>query len=449
MSYEENNFNFYHNNDNYQGGFGEYQEVQETPPPPPGGSGGFGKKGIALLLACILAGGGAGAAGAAAWQHFNGGTTVVYESQRTPAEIMLNLNNGQPMTPEQLYAANVGSCVGITVSTTTTNIFGYTSTSAASGSGFVLTENGYIVTNYHVIDSAAANSDVSITVSFKNGESYTAALVGGEQSNDIAVLKIDAAGLPCVTLGDSSKLAVGQTVMAIGNPLGELTYSLTDGLVSALDRLITTSMGTMNMFQTNCVINSGNSGGPIFNSYGEVIGIATAKYGSSMSASGASVEGLGFGIPINDVKQMISDLIKHGYVTGKPYMGIQMQSVPQDAQKYGVSAGAYVTSVASGSAAEKAGLQQGDIIVAVDDTTVDSSSALSAAVSAYRAGDEAKLTIIRNHEQIVLTIIFDEENEQTTSANQLPQEQTQQPQYQQPQNGYQYYYNWPFGNFFF
>lgn len=449
MSYEENNFNFYHNNNNYQGGFGEYQEVRETPPSPAGGRNAFGKKGVALLLACVLAGGAAGAGGAAAWQHFNGGTTVVYESQRTPAEIMLNMNNGQPMTPEQLYAANVGSCVGITVSTTTTNIFGYTSTSAASGSGFVLTENGYIVTNYHVIDSAAANSDVSITVSFKNGESYTAALVGGEQSNDIAVLKIEATGLPCVTLGDSAKLAVGQTVMAIGNPLGELTYSLTDGLVSALDRLITTSMGTMNMFQTNCVINSGNSGGPIFNSYGEVIGIATAKYGSSMSASGASVEGLGFGIPINDVKQMISDLIKHGYVTGKPYMGIQMQSVPQDAQRYGVSAGAYITSVASGSAAEKAGLKQGDIIIAVDDTTVDSSSALSAAVSAYRAGDEARLTVIRNHEQMELTIIFDEENEQTTSANQLPQEQTQQPQYQQPQNGFQYYYNWPFGNFFF
>ena len=446
MSYEENHFNFYHNNDNYQGGFGEYQEVPNTPEPPRSAGNGFGKKGVALLLACALVGGAAGVGGAAAWQHFNGGTAVVYESQRTPAEVMLNLNNGQPMTPEQLYAANVGSCVGITVSTTTTNIFGYTSTSAASGSGFVLTENGYIVTNYHVIENAVNSSEVSITVSFKNGESYTAALVGGEQSNDIAVLKIEASGLPCVTLGDSNKLAVGQTVMAIGNPLGELTYSLTDGLVSALDRLITTSMGTMNMFQTNCVINSGNSGGPIFNSYGEVIGIATAKYGSSASVSGASVEGLGFGIPINDVKTMISDLIKHGYVTGKPYMGIQMQSVPQDAQRYGVSAGAYVTSVASGSAAEKAGLKEGDIIVAVDETAVDSSSALSAAVSAYRAGDEAKLTIIRSNERMELTIIFDEENEQTTAANQLPQEQ---PQYQQPQNGYQYFSDWPFGNFFF
>jgi serine protease Do len=228
--------------------------------------------------------------------------------------------------------------------------------------------------------------------------------------------------------------------------LGELTYSLTDGLVSALDRLITTSMGTMNMFQTNCVINSGNSGGPIFNSYGEVIGIATAKYGSSVSASGASVEGIGFGIPINDVKTMISDLIKYGYVTGKPYMGIQMQSVPQNAQQYGVSAGAYITSVASGSAAERAGLKEGDIIVAVDETTVDSSSALNAAVSAYRAGDEAKLTIVRSNERMELTIIFDEENEQTTSANQLPQEQIQA---QQPQNGYQYFSTWPFGNFFF
>ena len=164
------------------------------------------------------------------------------------------------------------------------------------------------------------------------------------------------------------------------------------------------------------------------------------------------MEGLGFAIPINDVKNILSDLVQYGYVTGKPYMGIQMQSVPQNAQMYGVSAGAYVTGVASGSAAEKAGLKQGDIIVAVDDTVVDSASALSAAVSAYRAGDEAKLTIIRSHEKMELTIVFDEENEQTVSANQLPQEQTQQsqqqnPQNQNPQGGYQYY--WPFGNFFF
>ena len=454
MYQDDHGFNFYNSeNQSYQGGFGEYHDVsqpRQNDQPSPSGKG-FGRKGVALLLACALVGGGAGAGGAALYHSMSGsGTTVVYKSER-PVDEISNPISGQLMTAQQLYAANVASCVGITVSTTTTNIFGYTSTSAASGSGFVLSEDGYIVTNYHVVEDAADSAEVSITVSFQNGQSYTAKLVGAEQSNDVAVLKIDASGLKPVILGDSDQLAVGQTVMAIGNPLGELTYSLTDGLISALDRLITTSMGTMNMFQTNCVINSGNSGGPVFNSYGEVVGIATAKYGGS-TTTGTIVEGLGFAVPINDVKTILSDLIQYGYVTGKPYMGIQMQSVPQNAQMYGVSAGAYVTGVASGSAAEKAGLKQGDIIIAVDDTVVDSSSALTAAVSAYRAGDEAKLTIVRNHEKMELTIIFDEENEQTVSANQLPQEQTQQgqqqnPQYQNPQGGYQYY--WPFGNFFF
>ena len=454
MYQDDHDFNFYNSeNQGYQGGFGEYDDAnqpRQTVQTAPAGKG-FGRKGVALLLACALVGGGAGAGGAALYHSLSGsGTTVVYQSQR-PADETSDPVSGQLLTAQQLYDANVASCVGITVSTTTTNIFGYTSTAAASGSGFVLSEDGYIVTNYHVVEEVADSADVSITVSFQNGQSYTARLVGAEQSNDVAVLKIDASGLKPVILGDSNQLAVGQAVMAIGNPLGELTYSLTVGLISALDRLITTSMGTMNMFQTNCVINAGNSGGPVFNSYGEVVGIATAKYGGS-TTSGSTLEGLGFAVPINDVKNILSDLIQHGYVTGKPYMGIQMQSVPQNAQAYGVSAGAYVTGVASGSAAEKAGLKKGDIIIAVDDTVVDSSSALTAAVSAYRAGDEAKLTIVRNHEKMELTIIFDEENEQTVSANQIPQEQTQQgqqqnPQNQNPQNGYQYY--WPFGDFFF
>ena len=453
MYQDDHNFNFYNSqNQNYQGGFGDYADGQNSgqsaPVSPTGG--GFGKKGLALLLACVVAGGAAGAGGAALYHNFSGNsTTVIYESQR-PAEVVTSPITGETMkimTAEQLYASNLASCVGITVSTTKTNIFGYTSTSAASGSGFVLSEDGYIVTNYHVIEDAVNDNTVEITVSFQNGQSFTAQLIGGEQSNDVAVLKINATGLQPVVLGDSDRLAVGQSVMVIGNPLGELTYTLTDGIVSALDRLITTSMGTMNMFQTNCVINSGNSGGPVFNSYGEVVGIATAKYGGS-STTGTTVEGLGFAVPINDIKSIIQDLIQYGYVTGKPYMGIQMQSVPQDAQRYGVSAGAYVTAVASGSAAERAGLKEGDIIIAVDDTVVDSSSALSAAVSAYRAGDEAKLIVIRSNEKLELTIIFDEENEQTVSANQLPQpEQQNQQQNQMPQGGYQYY--WPFGNFFF
>lgn len=379
-----------------------------------------GKKTIALLLVCTLVGGSAGMGGAALYNQITGpAPAVVYQSDRTPADLMVNNNNGQSMTPAQLYEANLASSVGITVSTTV-NIFGQVSTSAATGSGFVLTQDGYIITNHHVIADAALDSSVPISVSFADGTDYPATLVGYEAENDIAVLKLDATGLQPVTLGDSDKLVVGEPVVAIGNPLGELTYSLTDGLISALDRLITAQDGaTLNMLQTNTAINPGNSGGPLFNSYGEVIGITTAKY--TTASSGTAAEGLGFAIPINDVKTIIDDLIQYGYVTGKPYMGVQVSDVPQAAQQYGVSAGASVGYVTPASAAENAGLLIGDIIIAIDDTTVDSNSALTAALSAYRAGDTAQLTVIRDNQPITISITFDERNKTTESANTLPE----------------------------
>ena len=450
MDYQDNNFHFYNSeNDGYRGSFGDYCDPAPHPPVQPPQTHRFGKKVIALALTCALLGGAAGVGGAALYNHLTGpGPAVIYQSDYgNTAQTMANSNpSGSAMTPAQLYAANVDSCVGITVSTTTTNIFGQTSTSAASGSGFVITQDGYIVTNHHVIEDAAKDNSVPITVTFHDGSSYQATLVGYEADNDVAVLKIDATGLKSVTLGDSSGLVVGETVMAIGNPLGELTYSLTDGLVSALDRLITTQDGgTLNMLQTNCAINPGNSGGPLFNSYGEVIGITTAKY--TTSSSGTSVEGLGFAIPINDVKSIISDLIQYGYVTGKPYMGIQVTSVStSDQQRYGISPGAYVESVTAGSSAEKAGLQAGDIITALDDTAIDSNSALTAALSAYRAGDTATMTVTRQNQELKLTITFDEKNDTTEAANQVP-EQNERQNSQSGQDGQSgYYYQWPFGS---
>ena len=291
-----------------------------------------GAKLAALCLCCALLGGIAGVGGTALVERFGyKGETTVYHGEHTPVAVTVaNVPSATALTPAQVYAANVDACVGITVSTTT-NVFGYTTTAAATGSGFVITRDGYIVTNHHVIEEAAKDKTVPITVSFQNGESYKAKLVGSEADNDVAVLKIEAQGLTPVVLGDSDKLVVGEAVYAIGNPLGELTYSLTDGLVSALDRVITTGSGnnatSLNMLQTNCAINSGNSGGPLFNAYGEVIGITTAKMSSS--GSSASVEGLGFAVPINDVKAIIKDLIEHGYVTGKPYMGVQISSVSE------------------------------------------------------------------------------------------------------------------------
>ena len=451
-------FNFYNNeNDGYRGSLGGYTDPEPTvpvtpfqtgPQPPKRKKGGAGKV-IALVLACTIAGGGAGVGGAYLYNRLAvpQNTTVIYEEDRPQVRTVVNTNNGQPMTPEQLYAANLASCVGITVNTTQ-NIWGQTTTSAASGSGFVLSQDGYIATNYHVIESAVKNSGVTIQVSFANGDKYDAKLVGGEKDNDVAVLKIEATGLTRVTLGDSSKLVVGEAVYAIGNPLGELTYSLTDGIVSALDRLITTgdngSSATLNVLQTNCAINPGNSGGPLFDSYGNVIGITTAKY--TQSSSGVNAEGLGFALPINDVKNILSDIIEHGYVTGKPYMGITVDSVSSEAQRYGVSAGAVVVSVADGSCAQKAGLQANDIITAIDDTAIDSSPALTAALATgYKAGDTATLTVIRNQQEVKLTITFDEKNAQTEANNQI-QQNNQQPSQGNQDNGY--YYQWPFGNMF-
>ena len=451
-------FNFYNSEkDGYRGGFGDYTDPTPGAQPQytqPGPSGQppkkkfAAKKIIALLLACALVGGGAGVGGAAVYSRLSQPETVVYEGERPQVQTVVNSNDGQPMTAEELYAANLASCVGITVNTEV-NIFGQITTSAASGSGFVLTQDGYIVTNYHVIEDAAEDSSVTIEVSFANGDKYTAKLVGGEQDNDVAIIKIDATGLQPVTLGDSDQLVVGENVYAIGNPLGELTYSLTDGIVSALDRLITTSSTnengqtettTLNVLQTNCAINPGNSGGPLFDSYGNVVGIVSAKY--TESSSGVSAEGLGFAIPINDVKDILTDLIEHGYVTGKPYMGVQVRDVSSEAQMYGISAGAAVAYVADGSCAQKAGLQVNDIIIAIDDTAIDSSTALTAALSTnYKAGDTATLTVLRNQQEMKLTITFDEKNEQTEAAN-----QSQQSNQQQQQSGNSY--SWPFGGYF-
>ena len=454
-------FNFYNSeNDGYRGSFGQYEDPDPAMPNTPFSTGGAQsprkKRGagkvIALVLACAIAGGGAGVGGAYLYNRMAppSNSTVIYEEDRPQVRTVLNTNNGQPMTPEQLYAANLVSCVGITVNTTV-NIFGQTTTSAASGSGFVLTQDGYIATNYHVIESAVNDSSVTIQVSFSNGDKYDAKLVGGEKDNDVAVLKIEASGLTPVTLGDSSKLVVGESVYAIGNPLGELTYSLTDGLVSALDRLITTGDNgdstTLNVLQTNCAINPGNSGGPLFDSYGNVIGITTAKY--TQSSSGVNAEGLGFALPINDVKDILADLIAHGYVTGKPYMGVQVMDVSSEAQRYGIAAGASVVYIAEDSCAQKAGLQVNDIITAIDDTAIDSSSALTAALSTnYKAGDTATLTVIRDQKEVKLTITFDEQNAETESRNQLQSNSQQQQPFQGNGGNGGYYYQWPFGNMF-
>ena len=400
------------------------------PPQPPKKKGLTGGKMVALALCCSLLGGIAGAAAVAAFNMFNKSDTTaeqhtqIIEGLRENAVIdIVEVQTGISMTPTQVYAANVNSTVGITTSITT-NFWGYQTTSAASGSGFILTADGYILTNFHVIEDSSA-----ITVTCYDGTSYEARLIGFDESNDIAVLKVDAKNLPPVILGSSDNMNVGDSVIAIGNPLGELTFSLTAGTVSALNRQITMSNGaTMNLIQTDCAINSGNSGGALFNLYGEVIGITNAKYSSS-SSSEASIDNIGFAIPINDVRSIVESIIEKGYIS-KPYIGVSVSDVSQQTQLYGIPAGAAVQSLTEDGPAAEAGLQIGDIITKINDTDITGSNQLVELVADAQVGDVLALTVYRQGSTLTLNITV---GEQIQAA--LEQEQPQQPQYGQfPQN---------------
>lgn len=308
------------------------------------------------------------------------------------------------MSPSAIYERAKQQVVGIRTEITVTNFFGMTSSGAVSGSGFIVSEDGYIMTNYHVVEDAY-ESKLDIQVMTYDGTQYSASIVGVEAANDVAVLKIDAEGLNAATLGNSDVLQVGDTVFAVGNPLGELEFSMSTGHVSALGRVISTQESeSINMFQIDAAVNEGNSGGPVYNTNGEVVGIVTAKYSSS------GVEGLGFAIPINDANSIASDLITKGYVTGKAYMGISynLQYNSMYAQYYGMPLGVYVDSVSKGSAADKAGLQTGDIITAVDEYTVEDYNDLKKALRQFSAFETAELTVYRAGEELHLSITFDE-----------------------------------------
>ena len=407
---------------------------------------------VALLLACALVGGGSGFGAAALMQkntaqpqeavQASSDASVMLEGKRQTAALQVaSIDTGTVLTPSEVYAQNVNSTVGITTSITT-NYFGYQTTAAAAGSGFILTQDGYILTNYHVVE----NSN-SIKVTTYDGTSYDAQLIGYDESNDIAVLKIDATDLPPVVLGDSDTLNVGDTVVAIGNPLGELTFSLTTGAVSALNRPVTFSTGTtMNLIQTDCAINSGNSGGALFNLYGEVIGITNAKYSSSGSSSEASIDNIGFAIPIDQVRSIFESIITNGYIV-KPYIGVTVSDVSAESQSYGLPQGAAVRSVTENSPAAEAGLQENDIITTVNGETVTGSNDLVKLVKASAAGDTLELTVYRQGQTLTLTLTV---GEQKTDA--LPAQTTEDAQQSQQgyygnggQSGDQFGGSWPFG----
>lgn len=398
---------------------------------------------VALVLAAAM-----GFAGGFVGAKYGGGSKVVIQQVERPASSDSSTdstgNSISATSGTGLSTAQVAEMVSPSVVVITTeqvvysqwSWYGQSQVESGAGSGVIISSDGYILTCAHVV-SGASNITVSI-----GDKDYPATLVGEDTTSDIAVVKVDATGLTPATVGNSDNLKVGESVMAVGNPLGELGGTVTSGIVSALNRSVSiqgsSSVNTMSLIQMDASVSPGNSGGGLFNMNGELIGIVNAKSSSS------DAEGLGFAIPINDVKNIISDLIQYGYVTGKPYMGITGVTMSASvAQQYGVTnavLGVYVATVEDGSCSAKAGLQPGDIITAMDEDDVVTFQDLEAAKATHQAGDTVTLTVFRNGEKLELSLTLDEQPRETVTD-------TSSQQQQQPQQNNQYY-GWPFGGFF-
>lgn len=343
-----------------------------------------------------------------------GGASIALKQQNstnTPTLQQSNLTHtNNSASAETLSVSDVAnealkSVVEIRTESVTSDQYIQQYTSSGAGSGVILSQDGYIATNYHVIDGAN-----TITVRDYDGNEYKATLVGSDEKTDLAVLKIEATGLSPVTFGDSSSLKVGDTAIAIGNPLGELGGTVTTGIISALDREIQINNETMTLLQTNAAINPGNSGGGLFNANGELIGIVNAK------STGEAVEGLGFAIPSNIAKTIIEDLMSDGYVSNRPYLGVSLQD---QTNQYGFnksSTSVYIASVVANSAASKAGLTSGDQIVSVDGQEVSSASEVKTIINQHSANDTIEITIIRNNQQKTVQVTLGEQTPNTQNS---------------------------------
>jgi len=412
-----------------------YYQPQTQPPQKPAKvkktSGGRGRKLLAVLLALAVVAGSClitAFSVNAYWEERNEDTVEMLmeriEGLQKKIDVIPSgtipagaLAAGEGLTPGQLYSACVDSVVAISSTIQSSNFYGATGTS--TGSGFVLSADGYILTNYHVVESATA-----ISVITHDGQEYEATLVGYDDSaNDLAVLKVEAEGLQAAVIGSSSQLVIGDMVAAIGNPLGELNATQTVGYVSGIGREVATgSLTTISMIQTDAAINPGNSGGPLFNMRGEVIGITTAKY-SGTTNSGASIEGIGFAIPIDDVMNVVDDLIDYGYVTGA-YMGVSVQNTDETAAaQFGLPTGAYIVSVEKDGAAARAGIQAKDIVIQLGQYKISNVTDLTRALRNFRAGDTTTVTVIRSGGEVKLEITLDEKPQNLQSgAETLPEE---------------------------
>lgn len=395
----------------------EYRQEQQPPVKPPRKPHApAAKKAVAgvLVAALLVTGSGLTAYGVSEYQRRDDQKTIAELNQKiqdlekqikviSPSETGHSVSGSTvsstgSLTPAEVFAQNKKAVVAIAGLIQTERGSG-----TSAGSGFFMTEDGYVVTNAHVVANAT-----SLTVITYDGEEYPASLVGADEINDLAVLKVDATGLPHVTMGSSDALIVGDQVVAVGNALGELSSSMTVGYVSGINRNIATDGSTViNMLQTDAAINSGNSGGPLFNMKGEVVGITSAKY-SGTTSSGASIEGIGFAIPIDDVKSLIADLVEHGYVTSA-YLGVKVSEMdPKVAGAYGLPIGVYVVEVTPGFCAEAAGVQEKDIILSLGDNAVNSMADLTRALRKFDAGETTTLTVFRNGREVSLKITLSE-----------------------------------------
>lgn len=343
----------------------------------------------------------------------NGTNTVLYQSvERTST----STGDKGDMTVADVVSLTASSVVEVSTEQLVTDNYFSQRVLSGAGSGVIISEDGYIITNHHVI-----NGDSTITVRLHDKSEYSATVVGSDETSDIAVLKIDATGLSAAVMGDSDTLAVGEEVVAIGNPLGSLGGTVTNGIISALERDITVEGQNMRLLQTNAAISPGNSGGGLFNAQGELIGVVNAK-----SVEDGS-EGIGFAIPINTAREVAEDLINNGYVTGRPALGVTVLNITdaQTAMYYGVNSfGVYIMSVEDGSGAAKAGLKAGDRIVIIDNKEVSDTADVTSALQDKAVGDVVSMQISRGGEIMSVEVTLGEKTQsasQSQNQQQIPQ----------------------------
>ena len=351
---------------------------------------------ITLIFAMILSAAVGAGAYALAISTF-GGTSI--DKSISTTNYNLSENTGSPLSIQEIVAKNENSVVAITTESVATDSWLRQYVTEGAGSGVIISEDGYIVTNNHVIDGAS-----NIKVTLNDGTQVAAELISTDAQTDLAVIKIDKAGLTPVAFGDSAALNVGDLAVAIGNPLGTLAGSATEGIISGLEREITIDGRTMKLIQTSAAINPGNSGGGLFDQYGNLIGIVVAK------SAGSEVEGLGFVIPVNLVKEITTSLIEKGYVEGRPAAGISILDLTDsaDAMQYGVQiTGVYIAEL-NGNNAKKSGLEVGDMVYYLDDTKITSGSQLIALIQEHEVGDKVTFTIVRNNELKKYSLVLED-----------------------------------------